>query len=110
MYTYGLTLSLHDALPIFAIEDVERVDALEMMLLDPGGEDARHAGVEARAEQRHQARVLEAVVIRPLPMIFELRLVARFVIGGVEIMRAGRQARLHDREVLRGQGEVTDLR
>src|SRR3546814_11377092 len=78
-----------------AIEDVERVDALEMMLFEPGGEDARHAGVEARAEQRHQARVLEAVLIRPLPVSFELRSLARFVIGGVHIIRAVRQVPLH---------------
>src|SRR3546814_16973444 len=80
-----------------AIEDVERVDALEMMLFEPGGEDARHAGVEARAEQRHQARVLETVLLRPLPMIFELRLLTRFVIGGVHIIPAGRQARQRGR-------------
>src|SRR3546814_5516824 len=67
-----------------AIENVERVDTLEMMLPEPGGEDAGHPGVEARAEQRHQPRFLEAVLIRPLPMIFELRLVARLVIRSEE--------------------------
>src|SRR3546814_19587136 len=30
-----------------AIENVERVDTLEMMLPEPGGEDAGHPGVEA---------------------------------------------------------------
>src|SRR3546814_12174133 len=83
-----------------AIEDVERVDALEMMLFEPGGEDARHAGVEARAEQRHQARLIDTVLLRPLPMIFELRLVARFVIVVVHIISAGRQELPHDLEKL----------
>src|SRR3546814_15512694 len=69
-----------------AVENVERVDALEMMLLEPGGEDAGHAGIETRTEPRHQPGVLEALLIRPLPMIFDLRLVARFVIGGVHII------------------------
>src|SRR3546814_2631541 len=57
-----------------------------------------------------QSRIPEAVVIGPLPVIFEFRLVARLVVRGVEIMRAGRQARLHDRQVLIGKGEVDDMR
>ena len=39
-----------------AIEDVERVDPVEQVLFDVGREHAGHAGIEARAEQRHQAR------------------------------------------------------
>src|SRR3546814_13367679 len=93
-----------------AIENVERVDTLEMMLPEPGGEDAGHPGVEARAEQRHQPRFLEAVLIRPLPMIFELRLVARLVIRGIEIMRAGRQARLHENRKRLGKGRDGEVR
>src|SRR3546814_8070954 len=34
-----------------AIEDVERVDALEMMLFEPGGEDARHARSEEHTSE-----------------------------------------------------------
>src|SRR3546814_1003664 len=93
-----------------AVEDVERVDAVEMMLPEPGGEYARHAGIETRTEQRHQPRIPEPVAIGPLPVIFELRLVARLVVRGVEIMRPRRQARLHDRQVLIGEGEVDDMR
>src|SRR3546814_15508922 len=93
-----------------AIENVERVDTLEMMLPEPGGEDAGHPGVEARAEQRHQPRFLEAVLIRPLPLIFALRLVARLVIRGLEIIRPGRPALRLYRQVLICQRAVDALR
>src|SRR3546814_21051190 len=73
-----------------AIENVERVDTLEMMLPEPGGKDAGHPGVEARAEQRHQPRFLEAVLISPLPMIFALSLVARLVMRSAE-RRVGKE-------------------
>ena len=77
-----------------------------MMLLQPAGEDAGDAGIKAGAEQRHDAGILEPVVIVPLPLIFELRLVARLVIGGVEIIGAGRQAGIHDRQILIGQRQI----
>ncbi len=91
-----------------AIENVERVDRVEQMLLDVGGKYAGDAGVETGAEQRHDARFLEAFLIGPLPAIFEFRRVARFVIGGVEIIHLGREARVHDVEILIGQGQIDD--
>ena len=91
-----------------AVENVERVDRIEQMLLDVAGEHAGHAGVETRPQQRHDAGFLEAILIGPLPAIFELGRVARFVIGCVEIVGLGREARVHDVEVLIGQGQVDD--
>ena len=89
-----------------AVEDVQGLDRVEQVLGGVGGEDRGHAGVEAAAQQRHQAGLLEAVLIGPLPAIFELGLVLRLVIGGVEIVHARRQTGLHDRQVLIGQGQV----
>ena len=91
-----------------AVQDVQRLDGIQQVLLDVGGEDRGHAGVEARTQQRHQARVLEAVLIGPLPLVFELGLVARLVVGGVQIVHARRQTGVHDRQVLIGQGQVHD--
>ena len=55
-----------------AIQDVERVDPVEIMLLQIGREHACDAGVEPRTEQSGEPSILVPVLIRPLPMIFEL--------------------------------------
>ncbi|MNQ89975.1 hypothetical protein D3C85_1053000 [compost metagenome] len=89
-----------------AVQDVERVDPVQQVLLGVGGEDRGHAGVEARAEQRHQAGFLEALLIGPLPLVFELGFVARLIVGRVEVVDAGGQAGVHDGQVLIGQGQV----
>src|SRR3546814_21140433 len=54
------------------------------------------------------AGVLEAIMIGPLPMIFELRLIARFVIGRIHIMYARLEAGFHDGKILIGQGQIDD--
>jgi len=89
-----------------AIEDVELADGLQLVLLEPHGEDRGDARIEAAAQQRHQAGVLVTVVIGPLPLVFELRLVLGLVIGGVEVIDARFKAGIHDRQVLIRQREV----
>jgi hypothetical protein len=43
-----------------------------------------------------------------LPRIAELRLVSRLVVGGVEVMHARFEARIHDRKILIRQGQIDD--
>ncbi len=91
-----------------AVDDVERVDGVEFVLVQPGGEYVGHAGVEAAAEQCHAPLRAEAILVGPLPLVFELRLVGRFVVGGVDVVHAGRKAGVHDRQILVGQRDVDD--
>src|SRR5690606_41354354 len=77
-------LSLHDALPI--------------------------SRIEAGAEQRHATRLLEALAIGPLPLVFELGNVARLVVRRVEVVDARFEAGIHQREVLVGQGDRKSTR
>ena len=98
-----------EGLPVIAavaIEDVELADRLELVLLQPHGEHAGNARIETRTQQRHQPGILEAVVIGPLPLVFELGLVLRLVIGGVEVIDACFEACIHDRQVLIRQREI----
>ena len=53
-----------------------------------------------------QARLLEALLVGPLPLVLELGDVARLVVGGVEVVHAGLEAGVHQRQVLVGQGDV----
>jgi hypothetical protein len=91
-----------------AVENVELADGLELVLLEPHGEDRCDAGIEARSQQRHNPGLLETVVIGPLPFVLELGLVFGLVIGGVEIMHAGLETGVHDRQVLIGQRQIDD--
>src|SRR3546814_12823339 len=43
-----------------AIENVERADCPQLVLLQPHRENAGHTRIEARAEQRHDPRIPEA--------------------------------------------------
>ena len=49
---------------------------------------------------------LEALLIGPLPGVFELGGIERLVVGGVQIVHAGLQAGVHDVQILVGEGHV----
>ena len=91
-----------------AVDDVEVVHLLEVMLGGIGSVDAAHTWVEAAAQNGCQTSLLEAFAVGPLPAVLEVSLVAWLVVGGVEVVHAALQAGLHDGEVLIGQGEVDD--
>ncbi|MPN25516.1 hypothetical protein SDC9_172928 [bioreactor metagenome] len=110
-----------------AVQDVDGVDLVEIVLQGVGGEHAGDAGVEAGAQKGGEARLLEPVLIGPLPAVIKIggeaqRLAAllvnrppggivgvlRLVVGGVDIVHAGGQAGVHDGQVLIGQGHVQD--
>ena len=76
------------------------------MLLNIGGEHIGHTRVKARTEQGHQTLFGKAVLIGPLPVIFEFGFVARLIIGGVEIMHAGFKTGIHNRQILIRQRQI----
>ena len=77
-----------------------------MVLRGVGREDGRHSRVEAAPQDRRQTRGLEAVLIGPLPGVFEVRLVTGFVVRRVEVVAAAFEAGVHDREILVRKGHV----
>jgi hypothetical protein len=89
-----------------AVDDVHGVDLIETVLLGMGAKDVGHAGIEAAAEHGHDTALLEAVLISPLPLVFELGLVRRFVVRGVQVRRFGFQTGVHDGQVLVRQRHV----
>ena len=98
-----------EGLPVIArvaVDDVEDVDLVEQVLLGIGREHVGHAGIETAAEQGHQSGVLEFLLIGPLPFVFELRHIQRFVVGGVHVVHARFKAGVHDGEILIRQGHV----
>jgi hypothetical protein len=49
---------------------------------------------------------LEAVLIGPLPVIFELGHILGLIVGGIQIGHARRQTGIHDRQILIGQRQI----
>ena len=91
-----------------SVHDVNRLDGIEQMLLGVGAEDIRYTRVEARAQQGHQASLLEALAVGPLPGVFELSQVRRFVVCGIDVVNAGVEAGVHQVKGLGGQGDVDE--
>ena len=90
------------------VDDVQNVDFIQQVLLGVGAEHVGHAGVEAGAEQGAESGILEFLLVGPLPFVFEMRVVRRFVVGGVQIVHARFKAGVHDVQILIGQGDVHD--
>ena len=108
-----------------AVQDVDGVDLVKIMLQRIGREHAGDAGIKAGTQDRGQAGVLELFAVGPLPAVIEvggkaLLLAAffvdgtpggvvgvlRLVVGGVDVVHAAGQAGVHDGQVLIGQGDV----
>ena len=108
-----------------AVEDVDGVDLVKIVLLGIGDEHGRDARVKAGAEQARQTGLAEALVIGPLPRIVkvggEAQLLAalfvdlapcgivgvlRLVVRGVDIVHAALEAGLHHGKVLIRQGQI----
>ena len=79
-----------------------------MVLEYIGAVHVRDARVESRAEHGHQAFLPEPVLIGPLPLVLELRLVQRLVVGRVDVMHPRFEAGIHDSQVLVRQGDIED--
>ena len=71
-----------------------------------GQVDAAIGYLEPLIEKYGEAGLLEALLILPLPGVFELGDVLGFVVGGVEVVDAGLEAGVHQGEVLIRQGDI----
>ena len=91
-----------------AVDDIEILNFLEVMLCSISSVDTCHTRVETAAEDSSKAGFFETFAISPLPAIFEVRLVARFVVSSVEIVDATFQTSVHDSQVLIRQRHVNN--
>ena len=91
-----------------AIENIQRMHLFNIVLGDVGRENIGDTWVEPTAQQRHDAAINKAVVIGPLPVIFELGLIARLVIRRVQIIDASFKAGIHYGKVLVRQCQIDD--
>ncbi len=81
-----------------------------MMLCGIRHEHCRHTRVEPASENCGQTCLLETLAVSPLPAIFEMSLILRLIVGGVEIVDATLKACLHDGQILIGESYIdTDI-
>ena len=108
-----------------AVQNVDGVDGIELVLLGVGTVSLGHARVEAAAQQGGQAGFLELLGVGPLPAVIKVGRetgllaallvdgaplgvvgVLRLVVGGIHVVDAAGKAGVHDGQVLIGQGDV----
>ena len=78
------------------VDDVDLFHHIQVLLGGQGGVDVGHARIEAGTEQGHDAGLLEALLIGPLPGVFKMGGIQRLVVGGVQVVDTGLQAGIHD--------------
>ena len=66
-----------------AVDDVEIVNFVEMVLGSVCRVDAAYARIEPTAKNGGEPSLFKALLVGPLPRVFEVRLVFGFVVGGV---------------------------
>ena len=110
-----------------AVENVNRINAVEFMFFRIGTIRLGHARVESTAKKCHEAGVFKFFTVCPLPAIVKisresrfltalfidsppLRVIGifRFVIGCVHVIDAAGQTGIHDGQILIGQSHIHD--
>ena len=91
-----------------AVNNVEILNLVEVMLCGISSEDACNTRVEATTENSGQASILETLLVSPLPRVLKVSLILRLVVGSVEIRATTCETSLHDCEVLIRQCKVDD--
>ena len=89
-----------------AIDDVEILNLLEVMLGSIGSEDRGHAWVKTTSEDGSESCLLETLTICPLPAVFEVSLILWLIVGSIHIVDTSFEAGIHDGEVLIRKSEV----
>ena len=89
-----------------AVNDVEIVDFVEMVLCCIGGENGGDPRVETATEDGAKSGFLKAFAVSPLPRVFEMCFIFGFVVGSVEIVTTGFKTSVHNGEILIGKREI----
>ena len=91
-----------------AVQNINFMDFIEIMLLCIGTEYTRYAWVETAAQQGCNASLFKAFPICPLPLVFKLCRVFRLIVCGVHIVYLGCKASIHNGQILIRQRHIDD--
>ena len=82
------------------IEDVNVINFIEIVFLCIGRENSCYARVKATAQKRGNTGFFKTLAIIPLPLVFKLSCIKRFVVCSINIRRLRSQAGIHNCKVL----------
>ena len=91
-----------------AVQNVDIIDFVKVVLLGISTKYASYAGVKAAAQQSCDASFFEAFPISPLPLVLKLCRIFRFIVCGVHIVRLGCKASVHNGQILIGKCHIDD--
>ena len=83
-----------------AVHDIQIMDFIKIMLSRISRENCRHTRVEAASQNSSQALLLKAILISPLPAVFKMSLIFRFVVCSIQIIDTAFQTSVHDGQIL----------
>ena len=89
-----------------AVQNVDIIDFVKVVLLGISTKYTGYAGVKAAAQQSRNASLFEAFPIRPLPLVFELCRIFRFIVRSVHIVCLGCKASVHNGQILIGKCHI----
>ena len=89
-----------------AVQNIDVVNLVKIVLLCIGRENAGYARVKAAAQNSADAGLFEFLAVSPLPFILKLCRVQRLIVGSINIVRFGGKAGVHDNQILIGKCQV----
>ena len=91
-----------------AVQNVDIIDFVKVVLLGISTKYASYAGVKAAAQQRCDASLFKTFPISPLPLVLKLCSIFRFIVRSVHIVRLGGKTSVHNGQILIGECYVND--
>ena len=89
-----------------AVQDINVMDLVKLMLQGIGGKYAGNPGIEAAAQQSGNAGLLKALPVGPLPAVLKFCRVLRLIVGGIHVIGFRSQTGVHNGQILVGQGQI----
>src|SRR3989339_1283197 len=82
-------------LPGIAVNNIQIMNLVKVMLGGISRKDPGHSRIETTSQNGCESCGFEAVMVRPLPFVFEFGDIGGFIIGGIEIMDTCLKTSLH---------------
>ena len=89
-----------------AIYDIQIMHFIKIVLVGIGCVYLSNAWVKSTTQKCHQSCRFKTFLISPLPTVFKLSHIFRFIIGGIQIMHTSFQTCIHDGQILIGQCNI----
>ena len=91
-----------------AIHNIQIMHFIKVVFSSIRRIDAAYTRIETATENSCQAGFFKTLLVSPLPTVFEVSFIFRFIIGSIQIIHSGFQAGFHDGKILIRQGYINN--